>query len=327
MSLSGFSAPWWLLLFVFVAGLVAGYVLVMAERKRRLLRFANLPLLERVAPKGPGGIRHLAPALLLVSLIFFVIGVAGPTAEQRLPRNRATVMLVVDVSLSMKATDVRPNRLAAAQAAATSFVENMTPGINLGLISFGGTATVLVSPTTDRDGVVRAIKRLELTESTATGDAIFAALNAIDGFATVIGGADGPPPARIVLMTDGKQTVPNTDPDNPRGGFAAARAAKDHGVPISTISFGTEGGTVTINGKTTRVPVDDAAMREIAQLSGGEFHKAASAEELRHVYDTLGEQIGYEIKHMDASRPWLILGTLVLLCAVAGSLVISQRVP
>src|SRR4051812_7416561 len=168
MSLSGFSAPWWLLLFVFVAGLVAGYVLVMAERKRRLLRFANLPLLERVAPKGPGGIRHLAPALLLVSLIFFVIGVAGPTAEQRLPRNRATVMLVVDVSLSMKATDVRPNRLAAAQAAATSFVENMTPGINLGLISFGGTATVLVSPTTDRDGVVRAIKRLELTESTAT---------------------------------------------------------------------------------------------------------------------------------------------------------------
>ena len=327
MSLSGFTAPWWFLLLVVVAGLAAGYVLVVLERKRRLLRFANLPLLERVAPGRPGWYRHVPPALLLVSLVLFVIGMAGPTAEQRLPRNRATVMLVIDVSLSMKATDVRPTRLAAAQAAATSFVENMTPGINLGLISFAGTATVLVSPTTDRSGVVRAIYELELAESTATGEAIFAALQAIDGFSAVVGGADGPPPARIVLMTDGKQTVPSIDPENPRGGYSAARAAKNRGVPISTISFGTEDGSVTIKGKTMDVPVDDDAMREIAELSGGEFHKAASAEELKRVYDTLGEQIGYEIKHLDASRPWLILGTLVLLCAAGSSLVISQRLP
>src|SRR5689334_5030120 len=132
MSLSGFTAPWWFLLFVVVAALVGGYVLVSAHRKRRMLRFANLSLLERVAPRRPGRLRHLAPALLLVSLVLFVIGMAGPTAEERLPRNRATVMLVIDVSLSMKADDVRPTRLAAAQAAATSFVQNMTPGINLG---------------------------------------------------------------------------------------------------------------------------------------------------------------------------------------------------
>jgi Ca-activated chloride channel family protein len=284
-------------------------------------------LLERVAPKEQTWIRHLAAVLLIVSLSLFIVGMAGPTAERKVPRNRATVMLVIDVSLSMKATDVRPTRLAAAQAAATQFVQEMTPGINLGLISFAGTATVLVSPTTDRASVVRSIKNLELTESTATGEALFAAMQAIDGFSSVVGGAEGPPPARIVLMTDGKQTVPNTDPNNPRGAYVAARAAKGRGIPISTISFGTELGTVHINGRDLNVPVDDVAMREIANLSGGDFHKAASAEELKRVYATLGEQIGYEIKHEDASRPWLILGTMVLIGSAAGSLLISQRLP
>jgi Ca-activated chloride channel family protein len=327
MSLSGFSAPWWLLLFAVVAALAGGYVAVRRARKRRTLRFANLPLLERVAPKEQTWIRHLAAVLLIVSLSLFIVGMAGPTAEHKVPRNRATVMLVIDVSLSMKATDVRPTRLAAAQAAATQFVQEMTPGINLGLISFAGTATVLVSPTTDRASVVRSIKNLELTESTATGEALFAAMQAIDGFSSVVGGAEGPPPARIVLMTDGKQTVPNTDPNNPRGAYVAARAAKGRGIPISTISFGTELGTVHINGRDLNVPVDDVAMREIANLSGGDFHKAASAEELKRVYATLGEQIGYEIKHEDASRPWLILGTMVLIGSAAGSLLISQRLP
>jgi Ca-activated chloride channel family protein len=326
MSLSGFTSPLWLLLFVVVGGLAAGYVLVTARRKRRLLRFANLPLLEQVA-KQPGWERHVPAVLLLASLALFVTGMAGPTAEEKVPRNRATVMLVIDVSLSMEATDVRPSRLAAAQAAATQFVREMTPGINLGLISFAGTATVLVSPTTDRAGVEKSIKDLELTESTATGEALFAAMQSIDGFSTVVGGANGPPPARIVLMTDGKQTVPNTDPNSPRGAYVAARAAKDRGVPISTISFGTEHGTVHINGRDLEVPVDDDAMREIANLSGGDFHKAATAEELKQVYATLGEQIGYEVKHQDASRPWLILGTLVLMLASGASLVVGQRLP
>jgi Ca-activated chloride channel homolog len=310
-----------------VAVLVGGYVVVTRGRKRRVLRFANLELLERVAPKEPGWSRHLPAALLIAALSLFILGMAGPTAEQKVPRNRATVMLVIDVSLSMEATDVRPSRLAAAQAAATSFVEGMTPGVNLGLISFAGTATVRVSPTTERAGVVRAIEDLELAESTATGESLFAALQAIDGFSSVVGGADGPPPARIVLMTDGKQTVPNTDPNDPRGAYTAAKAAKDRGIPISTISFGTESGVVTINGKDLNVPVDDDAMREIARLSGGEFHKAATAEELKRVYATLGEQIGYEIKHSDASRPWLMLGTMVLIGAAGSSLLISQRMP
>lgn len=327
MSLSGFSAPWWLLLYLVVVALVVGYVVVTRGSRRRMLRFANLELLERVAPRRQGWSRHLPAALLIASLSLFTLGMAGPTAEQKVPRNRATVMLVIDVSLSMEAKDIRPSRLAAAQAAATSFVEGMTPGINLGLISFAGTATVLVSPTTDRDGVVHAIENMDLAESTATGEALFAAMKAIDGFSMVVGGAEGPPPARVVLMTDGKQTMPNINPDDPRGAYTAAREAKNRDIPISTISFGTEHGTIRLKDKELEVPVDDAAMQEIAKLSGGEFHKAASAEELKQVYATLGEQIGYEIKHADASRPWLMLGTLVLIGAAGSSLLISQRLP
>jgi Ca-activated chloride channel family protein len=327
LSLHNFTAPWWFLLFVVIALLAAGYVVVQRMRRRRMMRFTNLELLEKVAPKRPSRLRHLPAIVLIASLMLLTTAMAGPTLEQRVPRNRATVMMVIDVSLSMKATDVRPSRLHAAQEAAKSFAQGLTPGINLGLISFAGTATVLVAPTTDRQAVPNAIDNLRLAQSTATGEAIFASLQAIDGFSQVVGGAEGPPPARIVLMTDGKQTIPTDDGDDPRGAFTAARAAAEKKIPISTISFGTEQGEVNIDGKNQPVPVDDESMREIARLSGGEFYKAATADELRQVYDTLGEQIGYETKDADASRPWLMLGTLAALVAAGSALLIGQRMP
>ncbi|MCT2587051.1 VWA domain-containing protein [Actinophytocola gossypii] len=327
MSFRNFAAPWWFLLLVVVALIVVGYVAVQRARRKRTMRFTNLALLERVMPNRQGWVRHVPAVILVIALMLLTTAMAGPTAEQRVPRNRATVMLVIDVSLSMEAEDVAPTRLRAAQDAAKDFVTGLTPGINLGLISFAGTATVLVSPTTDREGVANAIENLRLAESTATGEAIFAALQAIDGFAQVISGVEGAPPARIVLMTDGKQTIPTDDPDDPRGAFTAARAAAEAEVPVSTISFGTETGEVTIDGDTQPVPVDDASMREIARLSGGEFHKAATANQLRGVYDTLGEQIGYETKEADASRPWLMLGTLAVLTAAGSALLIGQRLP
>ncbi|RKT55978.1 VWA domain-containing protein [Saccharothrix australiensis] len=321
MSLSGFTAPWWFLLLIAVAAVAVFYVLVQRALRKRMLRFANLSMLEKVAPKRQRWWRHAPPALLLVAFIVLTVALAGPTAEQKVPRNRATVMLVIDTSLSMKATDVRPSRLEAAQVAAKSFADGLTPGINLGLISFAGSATVLVAPTTDRAAVTQNIDGLKLAQSTATGDAIVAALAAIDSFGKVVGGADGPPPARVVLMTDGKETV------GTRRAFDAAEDAKKSGIPISTISFGTEDGVVEIEGRRQEVPVDDDSMKEIAKLSGGEFFKAASAEELRRVYDTLGEQIGYEKKQADASRPWVLLGTLTALIAVAGALALGQRLP
>lgn len=311
MSFSNFVAPWWFLLLVAVAVLAGAYVMVQRMRRKRVLRFTNLELLEKVAPKRERWSRHVPAAFLLAALALLTVALAGPTSEQRVPRNRATVMLVVDVSLSMKATDVKPSRLEAAQVAAKSFTEGLTPGINLGLISFAGSATVLVAPTTDRAAVSQSIDGLKLAQSTATGDGLAAALASIDSFGKVVGGAEGPPPARIVLMTDGKETV------GTRKAFDVAEDAKKAGVPISTISFGTEDGVVDIEGRQQSVPVDDDSMKEIAKISGGEFFKAASAEELRRVYDTLGEQIGYEKKQADASKPWLLLGTLTAMFAAA----------
>lgn len=327
LSFRNFTSPWWFLLLIVVGAIVVGYVAVQSMRRRRTMRFTNLELLERVMPKQPTWIRHVPAVVLVIALMLLTTAMAGPTAEQRVPRNRATVMLVIDVSLSMEATDVKPSRLKAAQDAAKDFANGLTPGINLGLISFAGTASVMVSPTTDRASVAKAIDNLTLAESTATGEAIFAALQSIEGFAQIVGGAEGAPPARVVLMSDGKQTVPTDDGDDPRGAFTAARAAKDAKIPVSTISYGTAQGAVTIDGKSQAVPVDDESMKQIAGLSGGEFYKAATADELHRVYDTLGEQIGYETKDADASKPWLMLGTIAALIAAGGALLISQRLP
>jgi Ca-activated chloride channel homolog len=327
MNLTGFTSPLWFLLLMAVAALAVGYVWMQRRRRKQVLRFANLAMLERVAPKSQGWYRHLPAALLLGALVLFTIALAGPTAEQKVPRNRATVMLVIDVSLSMRATDIEPTRIAAAQREAKRFVHDLTPGVNLGLVSFAGSATVLVSPTTERVSVMRAIDNLKLAEATGTGEAIFAALSSIEAFGAVVPDVQGPPPARIVLLTDGKQTVPTPDGDDSRGGFTAARAAAAAKVPISAISFGTAYGQVEINGERQPVPADDDSIRRIADLSGGQFYDAASAGQLSDVVSTLGEQIGYETKRADASKPWLIAGTLAAIVAAAGALAIGQRLP
>jgi Ca-activated chloride channel family protein len=320
LSLQGFTAPMWFGLIGVAAALLAGYVLVQFRRRRHMMRFTNLALLEKVAPKRQGWPRHVPAALLILALVLLAIGLAGPTAEAKVPRNRATVMLTIDVSLSMKATDVAPNRLAAAQKSAKSFAEGLTPGVNLGLVAFAGSATVLVAPTTDRAAVTQAIDSLKLAQATATGEAIAASMAAIDSFGKILSGPEGPPPARIVLMSDGKQTVG-------RSAFEAAKEAGRAKIPISTISFGTERGEIEIEGDRQPVPVDDDSMKEIAHLSGGQFYKAATAEELQQVYDTLGEQIGYETKREDASRPWVVLGTLSAIAAAGAALMIGQRLP
>ena len=295
-------------------------------RQKRMLRFANMELLESVAPKRPTRWRHLPAILLVLSLVLFTVAMAGPTNDVRIPRNRAVVMLVIDVSQSMRATDVAPSRLAAAQEAAKQFADQLTPGINLGLIAYAGTATVLVSPTTNRDATKAAIDKLQLADRTATGEGIFTALQAIATVGAVIGGGDEPPPARIVLMSDGKETVPS-NPDNPKGAYTAARTAKDQGVPISTVSFGTPYGYVEINDQRQPVPVDDEMLKKIAELSGGNAYTASSLEQLKEVFTTLQEQIGYETIKGDASVGWLRLGALVLALAALAALLLNRRLP
>ncbi|MGH3582059.1 MAG: VWA domain-containing protein, partial [Mycobacterium sp.] len=200
MSLRGFEHKWFFLFLLVIAGLVGLYIVVQRARQKRILRFANMELLEKVAPKQPTRWRHLPAILLVTSLLLFTVAMAGPTHDVRIPRNRAVVMLVIDVSQSMRATDVAPSRLVAAQEAAKQFADQLTPGINLGLIAYAGTATVLVSPTTNRDATKQGIDKLQLADRTATGEGIFTALQAIATVGAVMGGGDEPPPARIVLM-------------------------------------------------------------------------------------------------------------------------------
>jgi Ca-activated chloride channel homolog len=326
MSLSGFAHSWFFLFLFVVVGLAALYVVLQLARQRRMLRFANMELLESVAPRRSSRWRHVPAILLVLSLVLFTVAMAGPTNDVRIPRNRAVVMLVIDVSQSMRATDVAPNRMAAAQEAAKQFAEELTPGINLGLIEYAGTATVLVSPTTNRDATKVALDKLQFADRTATGEGIFTALQAIATVGAVIGGGDKPPPARIVLFSDGKETMP-TNPDNPKGAFTAARTAKDQGVPISTISFGTPYGFVEINDQRQPVPVDDSTMRRVADLSGGSWYSASSLGELKAVYASLQQQIGYETIKGDASTGWLRLGALVLAVAALAALLINRRLP
>jgi Ca-activated chloride channel family protein len=330
-SLSDFSAPVWLAFAVVVAALLAGYVWLQRARHKRMLRFANMELLEKVATDKPHPLRHLPTALGLVGLLLLTIAMAGPTALHKVPRNRATVMLAIDVSLSMKATDVQPSRVAAAQSEAKHFVDSLPSGINLGLVSFAGTASVLVSPTTNRDEVKTAIDNLQLSERTATGEGIFTALQAIQTLDQVLGGASSPPSARIVMESDGKETVP-LNLDDPRGAFTAARESKSKNIPVSTISFGTSWGTVDIpdgagGSERVPVPVDDDSLHKIADLSGGSFFSASNGADLHKAYATLTEQIGYEMTRGDASRPWLILASILLAAAFGTSLFIRQRLP
>lgn len=326
-----FSHPWWLLTLLLVAALVAGYVVEMRRRRTRALRFANLEVLRSVAPTQRNALRHIPFAILAVGLVLLCIAMAGPQAERDVPRNRATVMLVVDVSNSMKATDVAPSRLEAAQAAGKRFADELTSGINLGLVSFAGTASTLVSPTPDHRATKNALGKLKLADKTATGEGIFAAIDQIQTLNSALGGDAAAPPAHIVLLSDGKQTVPES-PDDPRGGFTAARKAKEENIPVSTISFGTLHGTVEIqgpNGQVERVevPVDDESLRKIANLAGGEFYTASSLDELNKVYSTLRQQIGFERQRGDNSRPWVIGGTFLVLIGTFAALFLNRRLP
>jgi Ca-activated chloride channel family protein len=302
------------------------YVAVHFTRRRRVLRFANLDLLEQVAPHRPSRWRHVPTVLLLTSLVLLTTAMAGPTHDIRVPLNRAVVMLVIDVSESMAATDVAPSRLAAAQAAGKQFADELTPGINLGLVEFAADATLLVSPTTDRGAVKAAIDSLKPSPKTATGEGLFTALQAIATVGAVLGGGPGPPPARIVLESDGAENVP-MDPNAPQGAFTAARAAKAEGVQISTISFGTPDGTVVYDGATLKVPVDDQTLQKIAEISGGHVFHAGSLEALKDVYAALQQQIGFETVHGDASFGWILLGAIAMAGAVLAGLLLNRRLP
>ena len=314
-----FQAPIWLLLLLAVAALIALYVVLQLRRKSYAARFSNVDLLARIAPKRPGWRRHVAFGVLLLSLATLTLAMAKPSTEVRVPRDRATVILAIDVSLSMGAEDIAPDRFTAAKEAAQEFVAVLPERINLGLVAFAGTANTIVPPTTDRAAVVAGIENLELAQATATGEAIFTALNAIATFQSQLEGTpEGAPPAAIVLMSDGYRTVGRLETQ-------AVDAAKAAEVPVSTIAFGTDAGTLELDGEIIPVRVDRAALRMIAEETGGTYKSAESAGEGREVFADLGSQIGYRSEPREITVWFVGVGLIFAFAATGLALVWTNR--
>lgn len=307
----------WALLIV-VAAIVAGYVAIQLNRPKVAARFTNLDLLESIVPKGHDWKRHVGSVCFALALVAMVAALANPQTKRKVPTNRGTVILAIDTSLSMAAEDVTPNRLAAAKVAALAFLDKVPERFNVGIVAFHGAASVLVEPTLDRETARRAVQGLQMGESTAIGEGIFASLSAIE---TVPPAPDkSPVPARIVLMSDGAT-------QSGRSNSQAVTAARKAKVPIDTIAFGTDHGTVTIPGYAGEIPVDvdRSALAKIAQDSGGRAFTAASEAEIRQVYEKIGTSVGYRTRKVDISS-WFITGAFVLsLLAAAASLRWQER--
>lgn len=272
-----FAAPARLGLLVVVAALAVAYVVAQRRRPRYALRFTSLDLLDVVAPDRPGLRRHLPAVAVLLSVAAMVLAMARPARPVLVTRPAGSVVVAVDVSPSMMATDVPPSRLEAASQAVARFADLLPPRIHLGLVSFAGTAIVVVPPTPDHELVRRAVTQLRYRSETALGEAIHASLDALAA-------DDGAGQAGVVILSDGASTTGRPDDS------AAQRARTAH-VPVSTIAFGTPKGTVVLGGETMPVPPDGPALQRIAGATGGRFFEAASAAELTEVYRTIGRSV------------------------------------
>lgn len=321
-------SPWFLLCGLAPLALAAAYVVAQRRRGTYVARFTSVDLLASVAPRFPGWRRHVSALFVLLAAGALVVGLARPAVTERVPRDRGTVLLAIDTSGSMEATDVTPSRLAATQTAARRFVEQLPRGIRVGVLAFDSTARLLAPPAADRTPALDAIAGLEVGGGTATSEAIDRSLAALAAAApkATAASVEGPPGV-IVLMSDGAPTIGNgidTPEQSLTAAVAEARAAR---VPINTIAFGTAAGTVVREGETIPVPVDPATMQRIARDSGGRSFSAESGDELDAVYEQIRRSVGYETVTRDITRWWLAGGLLLLLLAGAAGVRWMQRIP
>lgn len=299
--------------------LIVVYLVLLRLKKRVSLRFTNTGVLARVVGGQRRWTRHVAVAMALASLVALALAWAQPLGTEMERRERATVIMVVDTSQSMQATDVDPTRLEAAKSEAQLFINELPESYNVALVALNGAPSVRMPPSTDRGALSRALAALQLADGTAIGGAIDEALGAI---ALAPPPADGeePAPAMIVLLSDGG----NTDGADPAQ--AVGRAAEEE-VPIHTIAFGTENGYVDIDGKRESVAPDFAALQQISEATGGRAETADSAASLRDAYKDLESTFGYEEvkKPITAQYAFAALGFAII--AALGAVMMAARWP
>jgi Ca-activated chloride channel homolog len=324
--------------------LVAAYLLVLRRKKKLALRYASLTMVKEAMAGGQTLRRHLPPLLLLAALAVMIGAIARPSAVVTLPSQHETVILAMDVSGSMRATDVEPNRLVAAQNAAKAFIADQPENVRIGIVAFAGTATVAQAPTRNREDLVAAIDRFQLQRATAIGSAIVVSLATIFpdagiDLASVTYGAEAAkkPPAPgaqafkpvppgsyqsavIILLTDGQRT---TGPDS----LLAARMAAERGVRVFTVGVGTpEGKIVGFEGWSMHVRLDEETLKGIADLTRGEYFYAGTAVDLKKIYETLRSRLVLETKKTEITALFAAAAALLVLASALLSLLWFNRV-
>ena len=314
-----FLAPSRLWLLLLIPALV-GLYLLLVQRKRNRNKQVGRTMFDLVIPRDRTWLRHLAVGLSILSLLTLTLAFAKPKDEVSVPRERATIVVTIDVSLSMEATDVKPTRLEAAKAAAKDFVTSLPPKFNVALVSFAGTATTVVPPTLDRGAVTAAIANLSPDRSTAIGEGIFTSLAALAQVPLDPDNPDAVVPARVVLLSDGKTQVGRTSDE-------AAEAAREQRVPVYTIAYGTAEGYIEIGGRQEPVPVDKAELAKVAKISGGEAYTASSAGELKQVYKDIGSSVGKEKVDREVTARYAGFGLGFAILAALGMVSLGARWP
>jgi len=322
--------------------LVLLYLWLLARRKRASVRLASIRIARAAAGKGPGWRRHAPPALLLLALAALLVATARPAAKITLPLSERTIILAMDISGSMRAEDIKPNRLIASQEAAKTFVRSLPHEVRVGVIAFAGTAAVVQAPTTSHDDVVAAIDRFQLQRATATGSGIILSLATLfpdhgieiqhvtgqrnfPGQPLGKAAGDGKPrftpvepgshrSAAIIMLTDGQRT---TGPDP----LDAAKMAAERGVRVYTVGMGTtKGEIIGFEGWSMRVRLDEETLKNIALITHGEYFYAGTAEDLDKVYRSLSSRMVVETKETEVSALFAALGALLAIAAAGLSL-------
>ena len=339
----------WLLLVVPL--LVLAYLWLQGRRRTLAVRYASLALVREAAGKGPGWRRHLPPLLMLLAFTAMLLAAARPVAVISLPSQQQTVMLAIDVSASMRATDVKPNRMVAAQEAAKSFIAELPRHVRVGIVAFAGSAQVAQLPTQSREELVRAIDGFQMQRGTATGNGIVVSLatlfpnSGID--MSAMGNRDrtgpraapleragepppaAPPPpvapgsyssAAIVMLTDGQRTT-GVDP------LEAAQLAADRGVRVFTVGVGTrEGDTIGFEGWSMRVRLDEETLKAVATKTQAEYFYAGTAADLKKVYDMLSSRLAVEKRETEISALFALAAAVLALLAATLSMWWFHRV-
>jgi Ca-activated chloride channel homolog len=309
----------WLLLLLPV--LVLAYLWLQRRRRQYAVRFTNLALLDRVAPRRVNWRQHAAVVLALLTLGLALVLFAKPTDLVKVPRRTGvTVVLTMDVSLSMAAADVNPDRITAAKQTAKEFLTQLPPAFKVAVVSFARYATVVLPPTVDRQRVNAAIDGLKLAEYTATGEGIYSALDVVKQSLGTTETSGEKLPAMIVLISDGARTVG-------RSQVSAATAAKAQGVPIYTVALGTAAGIIINGGQTVAVPVEIGELEQVARISGGRSYIATSPRDLVHAYQDVDGRLVYTTQRRDATSEYMGYLVVMSMISTGAGLFVASRWP